>query len=256
MKRHFQKCSVRRGNPTGQHHLTHSRETKRSNLEAAGRAPRGRAAVLSLRTRSLPSGQISQTGDIARNNVQEPFDFNALELGSPSFVEGQQPLPNRESCSNSVRRPSTSSAGGPLGNLYVAAAASSYDPTSLNYSGQITPDSITTSGAATPYQYPHELRASQFSSDTSFAQGIPVSLAQSVPGGFGAPLPHIVGSSHDRGNDLDWSIYFPAPGLDHCAHPPCHMGDDSELIYQTCDDSATMKMESGSHVVPNSVPRS
>lgn len=251
LKRHFQKCSVRRGNPTGENHLTHSRATKRSNLEAAGRVPRGRAVVLPLRTQSLPSSQTNEMGgEMTLNNVQEPFDFNALELGSPSFPEGQQPLSNRDSSSNNVRRPSTGGVGGQVSNLYVS-APSSYDPTGVNYSGQITPDSITTSGAATPYQYPHELRANQFSSDTPFTPGIPVPVAQSMPSSFGAPLPHIVGSSHDRGNDhdLDWAMFFPARGLDNYAQPPFHTVDDSELLYHTVDDSSSIKLESDSTLV-------
>lgn len=255
MKRHFQKCSVRRGNPTGQNHLTHSRATKKSNLEAAGRAPRGKAAVLPTRSRSLPSSQSNEMGQTAPNPVQETFDFNALELSGPSYPEGQQPPPNQESCSNNVRRPSTSGVGGQASNLYVS-APSSYDPTGLNYSGQITPDSITTSGAATPYQYPHELRANQFSSDTSFAPAIPVLAAPSMPSGFGAPFPHIVGSSHDRGNDLDWSMYFPMRGLEHYSQPSYLPIDDSDLIYNTGDDGIMIKMESDSHLIPKVIPRS
>lgn len=186
--------------------------------------------------------------------MQEPFDFNALQISTPAYSEGQQPLPNQESCSNYVRRPSTSGVGGQPSNLYVS-APSSYDPTGLYYSGQITPDSITTSGAATPYQYPHELRANQFSSDTSYAPGIPVLAAHSMPSGFGAPVPHIVGSSHDPGNDLDWSTFFPARGLDHYFQPSYHPLDDSELVYHTGDDSAAIKMEFDSHLISAPIPR-
>ena len=255
LKRHFQKCSIRRGNPTGQNHLTHSRATKRSNLETAGRAPRGRAAVLPTRTRSLPSSQSNEMGEIASNHVQDSFDFNALQISTPSYPEGQQPLPNQKSGSSNNRRPSTSGVGAQLTNLYVS-APSSYDPTGLNYSGQITPDSITTSGAATPYQYPHEIRTSQFPSDTSFAPGIPVLAAPSMPSSYGAPFPHIVGSSQDRGNDLDWSMFFPARGLDYYSHPSIHPVDDSELIYHTGDESATIKMEPDSLLISKPIPRS
>lgn len=254
LKRHFQKCSVRRGNPTGQTHLSYSRAAKKANAEAAGRAPRGRAAVLPTRTRSLPSSQSNEMGELAPNNAQESFDFNALQIGTPTYPEGQLPLVKQESCSNDVRRPSTSGVGGQPSNLYVS-APSTYDLTGLNYSGQITPDSITTSGAATPYQYPHELRAHQFSSDTSFAPGVPMLAAQSMPGSFGAPVPHIVGSSHDRGNDLDWSPYFRAPGLDHCYQPSYHPVDEGEIFYPTGDDSVTIKMEYDPHLNSKPIPR-
>lgn len=270
---------------------------------------RGRAAILPLRTRSLPSGQDNGMGDIATNNVQDSFDFNALELvsptyleeqqqlpngesqigsptyleeqqplpkresqlgsptyleeqqplinresqlGSPAYLEEQQPLPSRESRSNSVRRPSTSGVAGNLSHLY---GASSYDPTGFNYSGQITPDSISTSGAATPYQYHHELRANQFPSDASFTQGVPVAAAQSMPSGYGASFPQIVGSSHDRGNDLDWSVYFPARGLDNYAQLHHHTVDDSKSIYHRGDENQLIKMESDSHPVPGPAPR-
>ena len=207
------------------------------------------------RTRSLPSSQSNEMGEQVPNNAQESFDFNAQQISTPAYPEGQQPLVKQESCSNDVRRPSTSGVGGQPSTLYVS-APSSYDLGGLNYSGQITPDSITTSGAATPYQYPHELRASQFSSDTSFAPGVPVLAAHSMPSGFAAPIPHILGSSHDRGNDLDWSMYFPAPGLDPYSQPTYHPVDEGEMFYRTGDDGVTIKMEYDPHPMPKLVPRS
>lgn len=208
------------------------------------------------RTRSLPSSQSNnEIGELAPNNAQDSFDFNALQISTPAYPEGPQPLVKQESCSNDVRRPSTSGVGGQTTNVYVS-APSSYDLSGLNYSGQITPDSITTSGAATPYQYPHEFRANQFSSDTSFAPGVPVLAAQSMPSGFGAPIPHILGSSHDRGNDLDWSMYFPPPGLDHYSQPSYHPVEEGEMFYRTGDDSVTIKMEYDPHLMPKPIPRS
>lgn len=193
-------------------------------MEAAGKLLREENAVPD-RTRSLPSTQTTEVGHYAMNNLPDSFDFNPLGMGSPGYLEEKRSWSNRESRASSVKRPSTSCGGPHLGN-FSASSSSSYDATGFNYSGQITPDSITTSGAATPYQYSHELRPSQFPSDASYMPGAPLPEAQLMKGnkaalvssGVGASLPHIIGLSHGRGNDLDWSAYFTASGQDE--YPP------------------------------------
>jgi hypothetical protein len=191
-------------------------------MEAAGKLPR-EENVVPGRTRPLPSTPTTDVGHYAMNKLPAPFDFNALGLDSPGYAEEKRPWSNRESRSSSVKRPSTSCGGPNLGN-FSGSSSSSYDATGFGYSGQITPDSITTSGAATPYPYSHELRSNQFPSDASYPPGAPGpeapggNKAALVPSGMGASLPHIIGSSHGRANDLDWSAYFTAPGPDE--YPP------------------------------------
>lgn len=113
LKRHFQKCSVRRGNPTGENHLDHSRAIKKSNLEAAGKLLREKTS----RTRSVPSCPTPAIRDFAPTNIPT-FDFHALPphpLYQP-FPEGE-PYAFRASCAFTAQ-PLTTSGLGEIPNGY------------------------------------------------------------------------------------------------------------------------------------------
>lgn len=235
LKRHFQKCSVRRGNPTGENHLSHSRATKKSKLESAAEVPAPDQTLTLPSTQS--SSQAAVTADFATSTSKGSFDLSTLGLGPSGYTDESQALSNRASRSSSVKRPSNNSLVGSRGT-YGGSSSSSYDATNFPYSGgQITPDSITTSGAATPFAYPQEARPNQFASDTSFTQGsngLPMDLNGSGRAPTGSSytngsLPQILESSHGRGNDsdVDWSSLFPSNTQDDYGNPQLHPAHDS-----------------------------
>lgn len=199
---------MRRGNPTGENHLSHSRATKKSKLEAAAETS------VPDRVHALPpSTQTPVTTDFGTGSLNA-FDLSTLGLGPSGYSDESQSLSSRASRSSSVKRPSN---GGLVGNRtnYGSSSSSSYDTASYTYSGgQITPDSITTSGAATPFPYPQDGRPNQFASDTSFNQashGPAVDLSSRASTGSSFPggsLPQILESSHNRVNDMDWYSLF------------------------------------------------
>ncbi|OJJ46686.1 hypothetical protein ASPZODRAFT_2002042 [Penicilliopsis zonata CBS 506.65] len=80
LKRHFQKCSLRRGNPTGATHLSHPNAHLRKNQQAANNLAKNAQDEVSS-TIPPPHGLI---GDGAVNG-------NGLASGRPGFTE-QQPL--------------------------------------------------------------------------------------------------------------------------------------------------------------------
>lgn len=230
LKRHFQKCSVRRGNPTGENHLSHSRATKKSKLEAAAEAP------VSDRVHALPpSTQTSVTTDFAACSLNGSFDLSTLGLGPSGYSDESQSLSNRASRSSSVKRPSNSGLVGNRAN-YGSSSSSSYDPAGFAYSGgQITPDSITTSGAATPFPYSQEARPNQFPSDTSFSQtshgpAVDLSSSRASTGSSYAngSLPQILESSQSRVNDVDWSSLFQPITHDEYGNPQFHSIDSAQ----------------------------
>lgn len=220
LKRHFQKCSVRRGNPTGENHLSHSRATKKSKLEAAAETS------VPDRVHALPpSTQTSVTTDFATGSLNGAFDLSTLGLGPSGYSDESQSVSNRASRSSSVKRPSNSGLTANRAN-YGSSSSSGYDASGFAYSGgQITPDSITTSGAATPFPYPQEARPNQFASDTSFNQtthGPAVDLssrASTGPSYTSGSLPQILESSHGRVNDVDWSSLFQSNAHDEYGNP-------------------------------------
>jgi hypothetical protein len=215
---------VRRGNPTGENHLAHSRLNKKLNMEAAGKLLR-RAAIIPIRTRSLPSSQPVGLVDFGLNNLQASFEF-----GSPGYSDEIQPGSNRESRSSSVKRPNTSGVGGNVGNLSVS-SSSSYDTTGFGISGQITPDSVTTSGAATPFPCSHEFRPNQLPPGASFtygAQPMEENKAGLMPIGSIHSLQQMMEASHGRGDEMDWS-FLPVHGPDDLTPPHFHGLNDSAL---------------------------
>lgn len=208
LKRHFLKCSVRRGNPTGEHHLSHSRATKKSRLEAAAKA---RAfedcnALSSNQSEGTTENELSPSG---------AFDLSALRIGASRYSEESQPVSSRASRSNSVKGPSGSQAN------FRGSSASSYDPIGYVYSGgRITPDSISTSGAVTPFHYLQENRPGQFTTtDVPYIESIHVpglevsSRPPTVSGYASGSLPQILESGTGRGTDIDWPPLF---------HPDTH----------------------------------
>ena len=229
LKRHFQKCSVRRGNPTGENHLSHSRATKKSKLEAATEPSMGE------RTRGLCLDQSVGTTDFPPAGINASFDLSTLGLGSSGYPDENQSLSNRGSRSNSVKQPGSSGLMGSRG-AYGGSSSSGYEPHSFSYSGgQITPDSITTSGAATPFQYSQETRAAHFTSDTPFSQSSRGPTLE-LNGGSRAPagssytsgsLPQILESSNGRGNDIDWSSLLQPSTPDDYGNPQFHSSIDS-----------------------------
>lgn len=204
LKRHFTKCSVRRGNPSGENHLSHSRANKKSRQEDAARmessTPNGVSQAPQKET-TFPSTTFSTL-----------FNLNGMHLGQ-QYREGENEKRVSRPSSVTESKPSTRnhSNRASLGTVNTSA----YDPASYGYaSGHVTPDSATTSGAATPFTYLHDPRSNQISPSGAFNTGNGSDM------GFGGPsrgpsssnysngsLPHIAGQR--GGNDIDWQPFGP-----------------------------------------------
>ena len=175
--------------------------------------------------------QPSLVTDFSNANVQNNFDLGSVGLGSSAFSEESQTPSTQGSRSNGVKHPGNLALAGLSSNI-GASSPSSYDPSSLSFSTEsITPDSATTSGEATPYQFSTEAMFNHLSHNPRPPpcgnNGVRVEMGYAKE-----PMPQIVGSSHGRGNDLvDWSallasngqIGYSSPQLQssmHAAYPP------------------------------------
>lgn len=213
LKRHFLKCSERKGNPTGEHHLSHSRAAKKSRLEAAAkaRAVEDSYALSSNQSEGNTGNELSPSG---------AFDLSALRIGASRYSDESQPISRRASRSNSVK------AGGSQVN-YRGSTASSYDPIGYVYTGgRITPDSITTSGAVTPFHYLHENRPGHFTAtDLPFIESIHVpglevsNRTPTISGYSSGSLPQILDSGNGRGADIDWPPLFHSDTNENYGNP-------------------------------------
>ena len=201
---------MRRGNPSGASHLTHSRANRKAKLEPAEETTTPSANIGITSSQGLP------TSGFPRANLQNSLSLSNLRLGQPSYSEEQHGLPSSMSQPSNVNQashPLNTSGRGPTG----APTSAGFDTSGFsNPTGHITPESVTTSGAATPYPYPQDSRPTQFSSDgpfnhTSNGQSLDLSGTSRPPPGSGYPggsLPQIVESSQGHRNDLDW--FFPS----------------------------------------------
>lgn len=110
-----------------------------------------------------------------------------------------------------------------------AIPTSAYETTNYTYStGHITPDSITTSGAATPYTYPHDARSNQIASEDQVANGLslpsgPSGRPSAVSHYSAGSLPHIIGQN-GRGHDIDWLSHHGFPSQDEHGHSQYNSG--------------------------------
>lgn len=208
LKRHFQKCSSRRGNPTGQNHLAHSRANKqwREQKEQQDR-------------QSMESGTPTisdipghpQMPSYTPTSADASFDLTNLNLSQSNYGERSNQVSRANSVTRSGRSTGSQSNRASLGMV----PTTGYESVGYAHSaGHVTPDSITTSGAATPYTYPHEPRTSQLPGHEQFshtANGDLAFNASSRPPTSSSynhtSLPHIVGQGHNREYNTDWSPY-------------------------------------------------
>ncbi|KAK4695314.1 hypothetical protein P7C71_g2421, partial [Lecanoromycetidae sp. Uapishka_2] len=193
-------ASTKGGNPSGENHLSHSRANKKRE------AVRLDSATPTITDHTPKSDPYTPTS-------QESFDMGSLSIAGSShdqYGDSSGQVSRANSVKKAKRGNGTASNRTSLGMVNTAG----FEPASYAYSaGHITPDSITSSGAATPYQYTHESRSSQLSPGGTFnspVNGIglgfpsmtsPPSTSNHIQG----ILPHIAGQGHGRGGiDYDW----------------------------------------------------
>ncbi|KAL8710630.1 MAG: hypothetical protein Q9220_004854 [cf. Caloplaca sp. 1 TL-2023] len=226
LKRHFQKCSVRRGNPTGASHLTHSRASKKGKPNAVEQL----SIPLANSSNSAPSSQTSQQSGPTSTltpTIQSPFELQAIDTlrlgGTAAYQEELHNFSSRASRANSMKR----SSNGITINSRTASGPNSVGghDSGFSYStGQVTPDSLTTSGAATPYSLQHDGRLT-FSPDANFHVSNSSSLdlqnivrPQSGPAYATSNHPHIMSSANGSRNELELSQMFSSAGQDDFNH--------------------------------------
>ena len=139
---------------------------------------------------------------------------STADLAQPIFSETQRPRSTQISRASSVKVTSKGTASSNRGS-YTAPNSAGLDGAGFPYSGgQGTPDSLTTSGAATPFNYSSDHRSNQLSPHSSIHQSLnglsldlnSITRSLSGPSYSSGGLPHIVEASHDRTGDLDWSL--------------------------------------------------
>ena len=223
LKRHFTKCEFRRGNPEPEkNHLAHSRahkarqngtqeEVKQDEDEEAA-SLQNDTPTASLHGEQSTQRPLADSSYVGANGGGVEFDFNDLSIQTPNHDQTLSPVDRSSQVSqlNNVKNSASSNGTQSNRTSFGPIYGSSYDLTSYATStGYVTPDSVTTSGVATPYTFPHETRSTPLSpDDASNAQLLAaISRAPTAPSYSYASLPHIVDDAHGRGNESHWSSY-------------------------------------------------
>ncbi|KAI9839319.1 MAG: hypothetical protein M1819_003314 [Sarea resinae] len=218
LKRHFQKCSLRRGNPTGASHLSHSqahlKKTQPGQQKASTTGVDHADFVNSMNGSAMGYTDGTLNGNLAGLN---------LPNGASSYLDGHQPTPPMLSRAGSIKR--SSSGEHIMGRNRSMTAPSSSGSNGMFGAGQ---DHITTGFPAnlehslSAFSVPHSQAA--FPPNFAYKPGTPDAslsldgsskdpspLSYSRP-----PLPHYSssGSGSGQSHDLDWSHMFQPGGQD------------------------------------------
>lgn len=171
------------------------------------------------------------------------FDMNNLSLDQQNYSEHSKQVSRANSVAGSGGSSGSQSNRASLGMVNTPV----YEQAGYAHSaGHVTPDSITTSGAATPFTFPHEARTNQLPGNEQFSRTANGDLdfgASSRPPTSSnyshASLPQIVGQGHSRSYNTDWPPYQ-YNSHDEYGHGQHHSGTNTPLEREKHDDDYPM----------------
>ena len=145
LKRHFAKCSIRRGNPTGATHLSYSNAHMRRQ-QALRRSPTAETNGTNGTNGMGPSQALMSNMDNTFTNTE------STGLGISGYGDGQQSMSTPISRSNS-----TNELGNDAGlrnrRSLPGPGPSAFSGVDYSFSGEQIPSSLSTSRASTPLEY-------------------------------------------------------------------------------------------------------
>lgn len=171
LKRHFNKCSIRRGNPTGANHLTHAQDHLKGGVQPLP-LPSANAAGMAAQNR--PSA-ISTAGPAPSAAYQTQWPTSARSFDG--YAGMGQPLPShnvggstRSSRSSSIMRPESSSDDdkkrfSSSSTLHTATGTAETSPSVGTQTFSFGPDR---SGMHHQQQHAHQQHQQQHQRDSAF----------------------------------------------------------------------------------------
>ena len=225
LKRHFQKCSIRRGNPTGATHLSysHSHLKKQQQQQQQQQQQGAKKATGSESSNSglSPSKASVPSADPTFGNETSPG------LGISGFSEGYQSISNPVSRSNSTKRIS-----GGIGTRekrsLTGSGLSSFPGITAFPSEHISPASLSTSVASTPLEMKREKDTFQYAlshGSNSDHAGSQPSSRESIISRSGQ-YSHMLESPPAQGNPFEWNGAFHAGTRDSFMGTPFSTDND------------------------------
>ena len=210
LKRHFQKCSLRRGNPTGASHLSHSLAHVKKSQAGANKDSTSQVGGPDL----LGVSQASET--FAMPTLSNAYgDHNARLPVQSNYSGSDQSLSNPVSRANSIKRPS--SGGGRDRRSLTGPGPAGFNRNSFTYKqGDLSPGPQSNSADSTPLAFSIDRKPNQhpghgsnqsqfgFGSQTNGAMR-DATASQTYARGSSS---HMQGSPQGQGSEFEWPALF------------------------------------------------
>lgn len=210
LKRHFQKCSLRRGNPTGASHLSHSLAHVKKSQPGANKdstSQVGGPDLLGVSQASEPFAMPTLSNVYGDQGARLPVQSN--------YSGSDQSISNPVSRANSIKRPS--SGGGRDRRSLTGPGHAGFNRTSFTYkSGDLSPSSQPNSTDSTPLAFSTDRKPDQhpghgptqsqfgFGSQTNGTMR-DVTTSDTYARGSSSQMQ---GSSQSQGSEFDWPAIF------------------------------------------------
>ena len=205
LKRHFQKCSIRRGNPTGATHLSYSHSHLKKTQNGAKKGPISDPD--STKDIDSPQTLLSNGGNIFVNS-------NMTGLGISGFSDTYQTMSTPVSRSNSTKRYGNESANRDRRSLNGLGPLAFPGGNYTLPSEHISSSSLSTSAASTPLEMNRHSDSGQYS-QSGTPEKISSRPTSHLNGMSSANLnqrnlhySQYVESPHTQGNPFDWAGAF------------------------------------------------
>ena len=223
LKRHFQKCSIRRGNPTGATHLSYSHSHLRKTQNGAKKGPVSDQD--SNKGVDPPQTLMSNGGNVFVNS-------NMMGLGISGFSDSYQTMSTPVSRSNSTKRYGNESGNRDRRSLNGLGSLAFPGGNYTLPSEHISSSSLSTSTASTPLEMNRQSDSGLYSQSgtperigsrpTSYLNG----MGSAALNQRNLHYSQFVESPHTQGNPFDWAgafqpeirdsyINFPSTENDH-----------------------------------------
>lgn len=200
LKRHFQKCSIRRGNPTGANHLAHQRR----NTNGSNRMSISSTEPVALAGLAEAAGAPYTNGTILSGVTNSP----TVNGEGSSYASSVASISNRSSRANSLIHPvgMTSDGRGSLTGMYKHGKphCAQYLTTSVGY-----PNGVPAYGGMRPHSASNPMPPSYGFQMGNGSQFYPpnVKTEEQAPSGYTHQPPPI--AENRQPNGVDWSMFAP-----------------------------------------------
>ncbi|KAM3085175.1 hypothetical protein ACMFMG_003604 [Clarireedia jacksonii] len=211
LKRHFQKCSIRRGNPSGLSHLSHAQ----AHLKKSHPGPKAHTSMA-----PEPNGMMAGMNGLPNGQGMHPFGVipdGSIPGGGSNMTDEQA-----TQASNDIKHLNNGDNGDRRNMTGSAAGGSSRSSFDQGYGGGMPSTMSSAMNPAMAFSMPNGQNGHSYSQSYDFAsQGNTANLHPQSTVGMSTvsngrpPMPVYAGANASQHSTLDWPQMFPSNGQDN-----------------------------------------